>query len=1548
MATVDSLDIQINTSAQKAGANIDKLVGKLNTLSASLNRINGSGLTGLANGVNKLSSAMQGMKNVGTADFTRLAKNIEKLGNINTANLNNAASSMSHLTKAFNQLGGVSANAQQVGVLASNLSKLGYKSINNAITNLPALTSELNNLMTTLSKAPLVSNNVIQMTNALANLASQGGKAGMAANSLNTNLNHVSSSMYGLTGSAGKAITKIKSFSRQLLSSMGIYVGLYGTVKGLKNAVESSMDYIEVLNYFDAAFGQVAENANLSSWKELGYASAEEYANSFAERAKELTSKMTGFEISPTGTLETTGMPSLGLDPSQPMNYQAMFGQMASSMGVASETSLKLSQALTEIGADLASVKNLDFEDVWEDMASGLAGMSRTLDKYGVNIRNVNLQQKLTELGIDANITALNQNDKALLRTIILLESTRYAWGDLADTINQPANQLRLITANFQNLSRTIGNLFLPLVQKVLPYINALVIALQRLFTWIGNLLGIDLSKVTSSIGNTDFSDLIDDTDDLTNGLNEAAKAADKLKKGIRSFDELNVITTQDDSGTGAVTGAGLTSGLLDAAFEDALSEYQKAWDEAFGNMENRAQELADKVEKALRPIRDIIEDFAVGDFFKAGQDVSNLVVSITDFFARAIDNVDWYGIGQKIGDFLAGLDWIAILKSVGNLIWQALKAAIELWEGTFNTAPLETALVSLVAMPKVLKAITATKFVTGLKKLANGAKLVATALAGNQVSSKLLITQYPKLGKAVDAARKALVNFRFGIENGNFLTGLNQGISTIRNNLTGLQKGVITAIAGFAEFKIVSSTFEGLVKGNENLVSGITKISATVAAAAAAIYVALGPAGVAIAAITGVVAAVKGINDAFDEIRAEEIGNTIKNAMTMPGGVALSEIVAQFKTAFSDAASSFDTIKEKSSEMDSVQINIKDTWTEIYKIQEAMENGVLSVEEGKTQLETLFSELATLTEQKFSAMNSAIMSAYGEGGSFRTALESIGADTEGAIDTMITYGYQSSERAKEIAQELVGMDIDSEEYRSLITELSSLTGEMSDFAKATSDFTYDMNSLQGKIDYSEIFLEDGSINTEALQNYLSEASTALSSYEDSLNTAGQEISRQWQEIINSTTATEEQKAVAQAQLDYIPQAIEVMKSDAELQIIQFTDMLQNDFIAKTNQIIDDNVKEWEGKSAVEKWWSGVWGAGTEGEYVKEAVDQQQENINTLSSAIEEAFGDLQKEGVVWASDAAKEIYGALFDSEYIFSDMGSGHYKYTLNENYKDIINGATEGIEKLAEERGQDAVLGYANGFSENEETATTAATTFIEKVMKAIAEAQDSHSPSKITKGLGKDAVDGYSLGISENENEVLSVIKIFSENIISKFSEMISPFAKIGVDAMSGLYNGLESMEQNLYDKAQEIADNIAKTIKTALDIHSPSRVMFELGDYTMQGFQNGLENLYQPIISSVKDFSYELQVAPFKTTESLYKNYQSVYANVPSNNRNAYIENTYNNSNYETNAILREILYAVKEGKNIEINIDRKPVFDAVMSENREAQRLNRSHMLTSY
>lgn len=720
---IDRLEVQVEAQATKANNQLDKLVGKLDSLSNSLSHINSSGLSGLSSGISKFAQASAQLSNVKTADFTRLIKNISSLSSVNTQQIYGAASAMRTLSTAINSLGGVSASSMQVAYVAKDISKLGGVNVQRAITNLPLLATAMNNLMATLSKAPSVNRNIIDMTNALANLASQGNRVGSSSNSIVNGLNRTSSAM---------ARTRKSSIS--LAAAFGkFYASWWLVIRGaskLWDSIENSMNYVEVLNYFDAAFGQVADSA-VSQWEDAGYDSAEAYYNSFSSRAKELTSKMTGFNVNDDGTLTATGNASLGINPTKLMNYQATFAQMSSSIGVASETSLLLSQALTELGADLASVKNMDFDKVWKDMASGLAGMSRTLDKYGVNIRNVNLQQKLFDLGINENITNLNQNDKALLRAIILLDSTRYAWGDLADTLNQPANQMRLLESNLNNLSRTIGNLFLPAVSNLLPYVNGLVIGLQRLFTWIGNLLGIDLSGITSAVGDSafDIGELVEETDDLAGSLEDATKAAEKLKRTVRGFDELNVISTQTNSG-GIISGSALASGLLDDAFANAFSEYQKAWDEAFSNMENRANEFADKVEKFLQPVRDIIEDFAIGDFFKAGQDTSNLVAGIFNFFAEAIDNVDWYAIGESIGDFLNGLDWVKILDSVGKLFYQGLKAVLETWCGSFKKDPLSTLAISFAAF----------KFFMGGKLLTGAVfgKALASATGMSFISSSL------------------------------------------------------------------------------------------------------------------------------------------------------------------------------------------------------------------------------------------------------------------------------------------------------------------------------------------------------------------------------------------------------------------------------------------------------------------------------------------------------------------------------------------------------------------------------------------------------------------------------------------------------------------------------------------------------------------------------------------------------------------------------------------------------------------------------------------
>lgn len=676
--------INILSNANFENKNIQNLINSLTRLSdANVGSLSGVNFTQLGNSISNFANALSGADKVpqsvigitnAVAKLAQAGGNIGKVATQLPALEKSLKRFIDSISKASSVSGSVVSFTQAIASLANAGSKAGTTAA-----NLKALGDELKKLFSTMSTAPAVSRSTIQMTQALGKLAGSGGRVGIS----------MDSSTKALRSFGGAASKSSKQVGNLAIQFGKLFIKVKALLRGLKSlwrSMESAMDYVETLNYFNAAFRQVAENADLSAWEEAGYKSAEAYADSFANRAKQLTKKMTGFKVSGTGELTRTSMPSLGLDPDKTMQYQATFAQMASSMGATSEAALQVSNALTMIGADLASVRNLKFEDVWNDMASGLAGMSRTLDKYGVNIRNVNLQQKLYELGIDESITKINQQDKALLRTIILLNTTKYAWGDLASTINQPSNQLRLLTANFQALSRTIGSLFIPMITKVLPYINGLVIALQRLFAWIGKSLGIKLSDFTASMGGmsdaaSGLLDMADGADNASDAIEKTDDTAKELEKtlSLMPFDELNQL-----SGAAKDLDAGLEgdldarvpnidySDILGSALDDAMSEYQKAWDAAFKEMSNKANEIADKIVDTVKSA------WKRADF-------SDIGATMGSKLKTALEKIPWAGIQKaaaKIGKSLATLingfvEVPGLAYTIGKTIAEAINTAL-------------------------------------------------------------------------------------------------------------------------------------------------------------------------------------------------------------------------------------------------------------------------------------------------------------------------------------------------------------------------------------------------------------------------------------------------------------------------------------------------------------------------------------------------------------------------------------------------------------------------------------------------------------------------------------------------------------------------------------------------------------------------------------------------------------------------------------------------------------------------------------------------------
>ena len=813
--TIDDLQIEIGAKAQTANDAIDRLVTKLDRLQTSLSKVNGSQLTGLANGVDRLGKSMQVMNTIKTADFTRLATNLTKLGSINISALNSSASSLSHLSRALNTLNGanfdnknlqnlinsvtrlsnanvgnlsnvdfskignsinqlstslsnapkiqqsiismtnavsnLSKFAQNIPIASSSLGDLG-KSLNafmssvssapsvsenviyfaqaigtlsNAGTkagvtaqNLSALGVGLVDLMTTLSKAPNVNKNIIDMTNALANLATQGAKVGSASKSIEKGLNRANNSATRASKSFGGLASAIGKFYAS-------YFMVIRGIKGLYKSIESTADYVEAFNYYTVSFGKIAERWD-SNWVNYGDENARNYSNSFVKTINSTFSKLSGVSFDPkTGLLSETGLKNLGLNLQQITQYAAQLGSMLDAVGQSGETTLATTNAFVKLAGDISSLYNIDYQEAADKIRSVLQGQSRAGYGFGWDTTMASLQATADKLNLSKPVSEMAQFEKQQLRILTILEQSRVAWGDQSNTINTLANQMRIFKNNVSEVAMMLGQLFVPVLAKIMPIVNGITIAIKRLLGSFANLLGIKIEDTGQG-----FNSMGEEVDGLTDSLDDATASAKKLKTVTLGIDELKINAPQEDSGasTGGVGGGiDLTDEIL-----EATSEYEKVWEDAFNNMENKAQEWANKIEKIFEPItnplKDLFKNASIGDWFSAGQDTSSIVSGIFDLFSKAISQVDWEEVGENIGEYLEGIDWKKVIASSIKLKFNLGKLIAEVWFSSFEVAPIETAIITAfgtmkftglgkIVSEKLKKAIMNTSLITALTK---------------------------------------------------------------------------------------------------------------------------------------------------------------------------------------------------------------------------------------------------------------------------------------------------------------------------------------------------------------------------------------------------------------------------------------------------------------------------------------------------------------------------------------------------------------------------------------------------------------------------------------------------------------------------------------------------------------------------------------------------------------------------------------------------------------------------------------------------------------
>lgn len=503
----------------------------------------------------------------------------------------------------------------------------------------------------------------------------------------------------GQISKLGNSVARLY-FKYMMLSRVA---GALGKVLGI------SSDYVEEYNYFQKAIDKIAQE-NKGNYKKYGYDDAKSYADSFEDRLTTLTGKMTGYKPDKSGNLIDTDVASLGLDITQITNFEAQIAQMTNSVGMIGEASIATSKAMTMLAGDMSSLTNMPLDTVMKNFSSGLSGAAMAVKKYGMDISVAALQETALGLGVKKNVSDMTQAEKEYLRVITMLQQSKVAWGDLAKTINSPANQFRMLKSNIKQCGLMLSRLFMPVIEKVLPWLNAMAMAVKDLMKHIGDLFGLKFKSIGGSSNDdtsSSYDDVSDSADNAADSINNAADAQKKFNKQLQGFDKLNNLTTSEtsksdnDSDKG---NAGDTSGVLSDALINAVEDYEKRWNEAFKSMTSDADKLKEKIEKLFTTAWDTGDGTEIGEALattlnkgidyvnKHQSEWSSGLNKITSIMGTTlngfIEKFGWEGLGQAIGgsiktaleaetNFFETVNWVNLGKGLSRTLNSAIETGV-------------------------------------------------------------------------------------------------------------------------------------------------------------------------------------------------------------------------------------------------------------------------------------------------------------------------------------------------------------------------------------------------------------------------------------------------------------------------------------------------------------------------------------------------------------------------------------------------------------------------------------------------------------------------------------------------------------------------------------------------------------------------------------------------------------------------------------------------------------------------------------------------------
>lgn len=560
---IQGLEFQIVNDSTQAVTGLQNLINTLNRLKTATNG-GATGLSKTAQGIRELSNSLKGL-NSGDASqkITRLTNALTALSQVGDVKI--SSSIANQLTAINTALAGLKwTDGDKLTSLANGLrplSELGKANMTTFINQLSKLPKVIEDL-----EAADIDKFTQQMTAlaaAMKPFADEMQKVSNGFSAFPSKIQKLITSTEKYNASARKATFTTGKFTSGLkaLNVAAVAITFRKIGHFIAQAVTESNKYQEDLNLFTVALGQYAAEAQ-----------------NYAEKVSDV----------------------MGIDPAQWLRNQGVFNTLLTGFGDTAERAQLMSQNLTQLGYDISSFFNISIEDAMQKLQSGISGELEPLRRLGYDLSQARLEQTALNLGIKESVANMTQAEKAELRYYAIMTQVTTAQGDMARTLEAPANQLRILQAQLTQTARAIGNIFIPALNAILPYAIAVVQVIREIANALANLAGFKLTEVDYSGVNSAAVG----AGSLADNLDDAAGAAKKLKQYTAGFDELNVFAPNTGSGSGA--GAGGAGG-----FDFDLPTYDFLGDA----VQTRIGEIKKMIEDTLAEITTIVSGFmlAVG-----------------------------------------------------------------------------------------------------------------------------------------------------------------------------------------------------------------------------------------------------------------------------------------------------------------------------------------------------------------------------------------------------------------------------------------------------------------------------------------------------------------------------------------------------------------------------------------------------------------------------------------------------------------------------------------------------------------------------------------------------------------------------------------------------------------------------------------------------------------------------------------------------------------------------------------------------------------------